>query len=151
MTWSNLARIVYRRTYARRKQDGSLENWEDTIRRAVAGNVKGRNVPEQEIKDLIRLGVERKAIPAGRGLWFSGTEAHERLGGVANCNCWYLNSSDWMNYVIAQDLLMLGGGVVLSIVLPASFRKSKRTLKSFVRTPKMPISSFRIAEKAGVN
>ena len=115
MTWSNLARIVYRRTYARRKQDGSLENWEDTIRRAVAGNVKGRNVPEQEIKDLIRLGVERKAIPAGRGLWFSGTEAHERLGGVANCNCWYLNSSDWMNYVIAQDLLMLGGGVGLSV------------------------------------
>lgn len=112
--WSNLARIVYKRTYAR-KDSGPLENWDDTVERVVAGNVQGHNVPESEIKQLLRFAKERKAIPAGRGLWFSGTEAHQRIGGVALNNCWYLNSSDWYNFIVAQDLLMLGGGVGFSV------------------------------------
>ena len=112
--WSNLASIVTRRTYAR-KDSGVLENWSQIIERAVMGNVKGHNVPEQEIKNLLRLGNERKAIPAGRGLWFSGSPAHSVLGGVALNNCWYLNSMYWENFVRAQDLLMLGGGVGMSV------------------------------------
>ena len=68
--WSNLASIVYRRTYAR-KDSGTLENWDQTVERAVMGNVKGKNVPEAEIQELLRLAKERKAGPAGRGYWFS--------------------------------------------------------------------------------
>ena len=30
-------------------------------------------------------------------------------------NCWYMKSSNWENFVTAQDLLMLGGGVGMSI------------------------------------
>lgn len=112
--WSNLARIVYRRTYSR-NDNGSLENWEQTVERAIIGNVKGKNVPEEEIKELIRLANERKAGPAGRGYWFSGAPAHERFGGAALNNCWFLTSADWNHFVIAQDLLMLGGGVGLSV------------------------------------
>jgi ribonucleoside-triphosphate reductase len=112
--WSNLAAIVTQRTYAR-KDTGKLENWSEIIERAVLGNVRGHNVPEQEIKELIKLGTERKAIPAGRGLWFSGSPSHSALGGIALNNCWYLNSMYWENFVRAQDLLMLGGGVGLSV------------------------------------
>jgi ribonucleotide reductase alpha subunit len=112
--WSNLARIVYRRTYAR-KDNGTLENWEQTVERAIMGNVKGKNVPESEIKELLRLAYERKAGPAGRGYWFSGTAAQERIGGTALNNCWFLTAADYNHFVIAQDLLMLGGGVGLSV------------------------------------
>ena len=98
-----------------KRDKGTLENWKDIVERYVIGNVKGHDVPEQEIKNLIRFGLERKAVPAGRGLWFSGSPAHETLGGVALCNCWYLNASDWNNFVLAQDLLMLGGGVGMSV------------------------------------
>lgn len=112
--WSNLAKIVTRRTYARR-DNGYLENWNDIVERAIEGNVRGRNVPESEIKDLLRLAKERKAIPAGRGLWFSGTDAHLRLGGVALNNCWFVTTEDWNNFVIIADLLMLGGGVGASV------------------------------------
>jgi ribonucleotide reductase alpha subunit len=112
--WSNLAAIVTRRTYAR-KDTGKLENWQEIIERTIMGNVKGHNVPEQEVKDLLRFGIERKAIPAGRGLWFSGSPAHAAIGGVALNNCWYLNSIRWENFVRAQDLLMLGGGVGMSV------------------------------------
>ena len=57
MEWSNLAKIVTRRTYARLDNPvthGQLENWDQIIERAVSGNVKGHNVPEQEIKDLLK-------------------------------------------------------------------------------------------------
>lgn len=112
--WSNLARVVYRRTYSR-KDSGTLENWEQTVQRAVMGNVKGKNVPEEEIKELIRLANERKAGPAGRGYWFSGAPSQERIGGAALNNCWFLTADNWEHFVIAQDLLMLGGGVGLSV------------------------------------
>lgn len=114
MEWSNLASVVYRRTYAR-KDNGHLENWQETVTRAIMGNVKGHNVPEQEVKDLIQLALERKAGPAGRGYWYSGTRSHEKIGGVALNNCWFLTASEWENFVIAQDLLMLGGGVGFSV------------------------------------
>ncbi len=112
--FSNLARIVYRRTYSR-KDSGVLENWEQTVERAIMGNVKGKNVPESEIKELLKLANERKAGPAGRGYWFSGAPAHERFGGAALNNCWFLTAADYNHFVIAQDLLMLGGGVGLSV------------------------------------
>lgn len=112
--WSNLARIVYKRTYARKTETG-LENWEQTINRVVQGNVRGHNVPEQEVKQLIKFGIERKATCAGRGLWFSGSPSHEKLGGTATVNCWFLTADNWNNFVIAEDLLMLGGGVGMSV------------------------------------
>jgi len=112
--FSNLASIVYRRTYSR-KDNGTLENWNQTVERAIAGNVKGKNVPESEIKELLKLAKERKAGPAGRGYWFSGSPAHERFGGAALNNCWFLTANDYNHFVIAQDLLMLGGGVGLSV------------------------------------
>ncbi len=109
-----MASIVTRRTYSR-KDSGTLENWDQIIERAVAGNVRNHNVPEEEVKALLRLGKERKATPAGRGLWFSGSPQHERIGGAALCNCWALEASEWENFVLAQNLLMLGGGVGLSV------------------------------------
>lgn len=112
--WSNLANVVTRRTY-NRKDTGVLENWDKTVERAIGGNVQGKNVPEAEIKELLRLAKERKAGPAGRGYWFSGAPAHAKVGGAALNNCWFLTANDWYNFVIAQDLLMLGGGVGLSV------------------------------------
>ena len=112
--WSNLSRVVFRRTYSR-KDSGVLENWDQTVERAIGANVHGKNVPEAEIKELLRLAKERKAGPAGRGYWFSGAPSHEKIGGAALNNCWFLTANDWYNFVIAQDLLMLGGGVGLSV------------------------------------
>lgn len=112
--WSNLGKIVFRRTYAR-KDTGKLENLREAAERAIAGNVRGHNVPESEIQRLLYFMCENKSGPAGRGWWFSGAPAHERIGGAALNNCWYFNASNWEHFVIAQDLLMLGGGVGLSV------------------------------------
>lgn len=112
--WSNLAKIVYRRTYARR-DEGVLEGWKDTVERVIAGNTRHVQVSDQEKDRLRYFMTNRKAIPAGRGLWFSGAPSHERIGGCALNNCYYFNTADWNNFVIAQDMLMLGGGVGMSV------------------------------------
>lgn len=111
---SNLAKVVYKRTYAR-KDTGVLENFPDTVERVIAGNVTGHNVSAKEIERLRYYTLNRKAGPAGRGWWFSGAPAQRTLGGVALNNCWFLTADDWMNFVTAQDLLMLGGGVGMSV------------------------------------
>jgi ribonucleoside-triphosphate reductase len=116
--WSNLAQVVYRRTYARPigpANDNGLESWPDTVERVIAGNIRDHNVPQQEVDRLSYFMLNRKAIPAGRGLWYSGSEGHSRMGGVALNNCWGTVADDWMNFVLAQDLLMLGGGVGMSV------------------------------------
>lgn len=116
--WSALAQVVYKRTYARKIADGGverLETYPETVDRYIKGNTDGFLVPEEEKERLRYFGLQRKAGPAGRGLWFSGTDAHKRLGGVAANNCYFETSADWRNFVIALDLLMLGGGVGMSV------------------------------------
>jgi len=108
--WSNLARVATMRTYSR-----DNENWEQIARRAIRGNVRNCDVAQNEINKLEELLLNREASPAGRGLWFSGTEALDRLGGVALNNCWFLTGDDWANLPLACDLLMLGGGVGMSV------------------------------------
>lgn len=112
--WSNLARVVYARTYAR-SDSGVREKWADTVERVIRGNTDGFDVSQREMNELRYLLTNRKAGPAGRGWWFSGAPSHKTLGGVALNNCWFTTADDWENFVMAQDLLMLGGGVGLSV------------------------------------
>lgn len=112
--WSNMARCVYARTYSR-KDSGTPEKWPDTVARIIRGNTRNHKVPQRELKELEYLLLNRKAAPAGRGLWYSGAPSHEGLGGVALTNCWFVTGDDWYNFVLAQDLLMLGGGVGMSV------------------------------------
>lgn len=113
--FSNLSTVVTKRTYARRIND-RLENFQpDMVERVIGGNVRGHNVSEQEIQRLRYFLSERKAGPGGRGWWCSGSSAQDRFGGAGLVNCWFFVCDDWMNFVISQDLLMLGGGVGLSV------------------------------------
>lgn len=112
--WSNLSKVVYLRTYAR-NDFGVMEGWQDTIVRAITGNSRNVKVSKEEIDKLKYFLLNRKATPAGRGLWFSGSPAQDTIGGRALVNCWATTSEEWENFVIAQDLLMLGGGVGFSV------------------------------------
>lgn len=118
-SWSNLARITYARTYSRNKEDGTRETWEETINRVIEGNIaKYRNTDLLEPNEEERLRyfmLNRKAMPGGRGLWFSGTEAQNRLGGLGLNNCAAFSMDEIYNLVDVQDYLMLGAGVGASV------------------------------------
>lgn len=109
--WSNVSKVVTSRTYLR-NDNGKYENWEDLIHRVVAGN---NPLTKEEADELSYMMRHRKAMPAGRGLWFSGAPAHAKLGGAALNNCWFTTAEEIENFVMAQDLLMLGGGVGFSV------------------------------------
>lgn len=117
--WSNLAKVVYKRTYSRKIDDNTTETWEQTVKRVIDGNIRKYKGTEfldaNEEERLYYYISNRKAMPAGRGLWFSGSEAHDRLGGAGLVNCWGTTADNIDNFVMAQDLLMLGGGVGMSV------------------------------------
>ena len=117
--WSNLSKVVTKRTYARTDK-GSTEGWlyptdNSVVERVIGGNVRGFDVSLDEINRLKYFAGERKAFAGGRGLWMSGAPAHERIGGAALNNCWALTAEQWKNFIYAMDLLMLGGGVGMSV------------------------------------
>lgn len=117
--WSNLAKIIYKRTYSRINETGKSETWEQTVDRVIEGNIgKYRGTPFLEPNEEERLRyflLNRKASPAGRGLWFSGTTAQEKLGGMGLNNCAYFSLEDIYTLVDVQDYLMLGSGVGVSV------------------------------------
>lgn len=116
---SDFAKIVYLRTYSRKKENGEYENWEETVNRVIEGNIgKYRGTkfiePDEE-KQLRKLMLNMKATPAGRGLWLSGTEIQDKLKASGLTNCYTLAMDNYKNYCIAMDMLMLGGGVGMTV------------------------------------
>ncbi|WP_188069004.1 ribonucleoside-triphosphate reductase, adenosylcobalamin-dependent [Brevibacillus brevis] len=100
--FDGLGYIVYLRTYARKKPDGTLERWDETVRRFTEGNFRieakrlaelGRLTDEKiaeltaEMERFYHLAFNLVMTPPGRGLWMSGTDYAEKVGDAEN-NCW---------------------------------------------------------------
>jgi ribonucleoside-triphosphate reductase (thioredoxin) len=100
--FGGLGYIVYLRTYARKKPDGTLERWDETVQRITEGNFRieakrlaelGKLTEEKvnelntEMERFYHLVFNLVMTPPGRGLWMSGTEYAERVGDAEN-NCW---------------------------------------------------------------
>lgn len=118
--WSNIAKVTYVGRYSR-KDNGSHELWPQTIARSIHANLrpsssgKDFSLLPYEGEQLEKLFLNRKASCAGRGLWYGGSPSHDLLGGAALNNCWFLTLDKLDSFVMAQDLLMLGGGVGVSV------------------------------------
>lgn len=127
--WGPVGYITFKRTYSRRKEDGTNEEFWETCKRVVEGcyNVQKRhchglglvwdNVKSQKsAQEMFHRMWEFKWLPPGRGLWMMGTPYIERVGGAALNNCGFVSTEGiavdladpfcWM-----MDMLMLGVGV----------------------------------------
>lgn len=109
--WGPTGQLVYERTYARTKPDGSKESWPETVERVVDGNlalVDERFQLPGERDDLIRMMNDFKILPAGRHIWASGVKNAQHL-----FNCWVAgwtaNPADHFEFTFMR--LMEGGGV----------------------------------------
>lgn len=98
--FGTLSYITYKRTYARTKDDGTQEEFWETLRRVVEGCFA---IQKQHCDQFKLLWDNRKAqrsaqimfekmwnfkfLPPGRGLWLMGTDAVEKKGsgGLNNC------------------------------------------------------------------
>ena len=114
--FNGLGYIVYKRTYARLKNDGKTEEWHETIRRCINGAQKiGANYSQEEAEQLFDLIFNLKCNFAGRMLWQLGTPTVDRFGANSLLNCWNVSMNSVRSFLFLFENLMLGGGVGFSI------------------------------------
>jgi ribonucleotide reductase alpha subunit len=114
--FNGLGYIVYKRTYARLKDEGLTEEWHETIRRCINGSQKiGANYTQEEAEQLFDLIFNLKCNFAGRMLWQLGTPTVDRFGANSLLNCWNVSMNSTKSFLFLFENLMLGGGVGFSI------------------------------------
>lgn len=128
--FNGLGELVYMRTYSRIKEDGSNEQWFETVRRVVEGtyrmqerhilandlgwNEARAHKSAQEMYDRI---FNMKFLPPGRGLWAMGSSMTEDRGLFAALNnCAFVSTEDVDRklekaFTFLMDASMLGVGV----------------------------------------
>jgi ribonucleotide reductase alpha subunit len=114
--FNGLGYIVYKRTYARMKENGKTEEWHETIRRCINGAQKiSANYTKEEAEQLFDLIFNLKCNFAGRMLWQLGTPTVDRFGANSLLNCWNVSMNSVRSFLFLFENLMLGGGVGFSI------------------------------------
>ena len=127
--WGPLGYIVYKRTYARRKEDGTTEEFWETVKRVVEGvfNIQKEHVAKNGLRwDNPRSQRTAQAmydaiwnfkfLPSGRNLWMMGTDYVTGRSGAGLLNCAFA-STEQINergseiFEFITDALMLGVGV----------------------------------------
>jgi ribonucleotide reductase alpha subunit len=114
--FNGLGYIVYKRTYARLKGDGTTEEWHETVQRCINGAQKiGANYTQKEAEKLFDLVWNLKCNFAGRMLWQLGTPTVDRFGANSLLNCWFTQMNEPKAFTFLFENLMLGGGVGFSV------------------------------------
>lgn len=121
--------IVYKRTYSRIKEDGTNEEFWETLKRVIEGCFSVQKQHCQHFKlpwnnkraqKSAQIMFEKmwnfKFLPPGRGLWAMGTDIIAKKGSGALFNCSYI-STEYIDedfskpFINALDYLCLGIGV----------------------------------------
>lgn len=114
--FNGLGYIVYKRTYSRLKENGSNEEWHETVRRCINGAQKiGAKYSKEEAERLFDLVFNLKCNFAGRMLWQLGTSTVDRFGLASLLNCWFVSMKEPEDFCFLFEHLMLGGGVGYSV------------------------------------
>ena len=114
--FNGLGYIVYKRTYARLKNDGNTEEWFETVQRCVNGAQEiGAGYTKEEAQTLYDHVFNLKCNFAGRMLWQLGTPTVKRWGANSLLNCWAVAMREPKAFLFLFENLMLGGGVGYSI------------------------------------
>jgi ribonucleotide reductase alpha subunit len=128
--YNGLGEFVYMRTYSRIKNDGTKEEWWETVKRVVEGiyniqkdhidygnlgwNAMKAQKSAQEMYDLI---FNMQFLPSGRALWALGTNIIDKKRLTeALYNCSFISTENLKDdpsypFRYAMDMLMCGVGV----------------------------------------
>ena len=118
VAWGELGYITYKRTYARKKNDGTTEEFSDTVERELSGITKQLKLflTEDEKEFYRDMRHDMKGSVAGRFMWQLGTKTVDQLGLPSLQNCAFVVIDNPIRpFTWAMDMLMLGSGVGYSI------------------------------------
>ena len=134
--FGDLSYIVYKRTYSRLKEDGTQEEWWETIARCINGAQKiGAKYTKQEAERLFDYVFNFKCLFSGRGLWQLGTKSSEKYADSL-LSCWVTKVSTVEDFYFIFSESMMGGGVGCNISreytqeLPRVKRKTRCVIKN---------------------
>lgn len=114
--FNGLGYVVYKRTYARVKEDKTTEEWWETLRRCVEGAQElGADYTKEEAERLYDHLFNLRCNLAGRMLWQLGTPTVAKIGAASLLNCWFVSIRETKDFCFLFDNLMLGGGVGFSV------------------------------------
>lgn len=121
--------ITYKRTYARTKEDGTTEEFWETLKRVIEGvfsvqkeHCDALNLTwdsrraQKSAQIMYRKMWDFKFLPPGRGLWAMGTDAVKIKGSAILNNCAFASTEEIQHDFAAPfcwtlDMLCLGVGV----------------------------------------
>jgi len=127
--FGDLSYVVYKRSYARQKEDGNQEEFWETAQRVVEGvfNIQLKHcqqvgLPWNAMKaqtsaqKMFAKIWEMKFLPPGRGLWLMGTPVIEKIGSAGLNNCGFISTKEIHKdfsypFCWSADMLMLGVGI----------------------------------------
>lgn len=129
--YNGLGGVVYKRTYAAKKDDGTLEDWWETCRRVVEGTYSHQIVhceknglpfdmlkAQHSAQKMYALMFDMKWLPPGRGLQHMGRDVVDAKGAGVLYNCSFLSTESIGKkgqvaepFCTMMDLSMLGIGV----------------------------------------
>lgn len=103
--FGTLSYFTYKRTYSRIKEDGTQEEFFDTIKRCVEGSFniqydhcKRSHLPwdaykaQKSAQKMFEKMWNFKFLPPGRGLWVMGTPIIDKLGSAPLQNCGFVST-----------------------------------------------------------
>lgn len=127
--FGDLSYFVYKKTYAREKENKQQEEYWETCQRVVEGvfNIQQRHCKQMGLEwngqkaqasaqKMFEKMWQFKFLPPGRGLWLMGTPIVDKIGSAGLNNCGFISTKDIhrdfaMPFCWAGDMLMLGVGV----------------------------------------
>lgn len=127
--YGGISAFTYYRTYSRKKKNGYMEDWADTVIRVIEGMfsiLKTHSITsehtwnEKRAHKLAEEAADRlftfKWTPPGRGLWMMGTDFVWEKGGAALNNCGFVSTENIdaemsKPFAFLMDMSMVGVGV----------------------------------------
>ena len=105
------AETVFYRTYSRRKEDGTRENFQEAMTRTVEDIGRIGEFTDEELDLVKQQALAQHAFPSGRAFWVAGTEwgqKQENFSGYYNCTSTHMG--DLNAFGLLVDLAMQGSG-----------------------------------------
>ena len=150
--WGPLGYFVYKRTYSRLLEDGTTEEFWQTLKRVVEAvyTIQKRhceslhlpwntNKAQKSAQEMYQRMWEFKFLPSGRGLWAFHLPVLEAKGGACLSSCAFvstneLNTAFAAPFTFAMDMLMLGLGVGADVLGAGTvtLKQPKKTDEPFV-------------------
>jgi len=105
------APAVFYRSYSRRKEDGTRESFEESIKRTISAIAEIGSFTEMQTDIALQMGLNQHCFPSGRALWVAGTDWAKKPDNFPGYyNCCSMHVDDVSVFSLLMELAMMGTG-----------------------------------------